>query len=149
VNTGAKTGDPSGPDHAFKPGFAFDAGIRSLKDLPIKGVIWYQGESNAQETERVQEYAALQELLVRDLRMNWNEPVLPFYYVQLSSIDSIKYRSQLWPQFRDEQRKFMAMIPHSGMAVSHDHGALNDVHPRNKKIIGERLSRWALKNDYG
>jgi hexosaminidase len=148
-NTGGSTGDLSGPNHAFKPGFAFDAGIRPLKDLAIKGIIWYQGESNAQETERVQEYAALQELLVRDLRNNWNETALPFYYVQLSSIDSVKYRSKLWPMFRDEQRKFMDKVPHTGMAVSHDHGAMNDVHPRNKKVIGERLSQWALKFDYG
>jgi hypothetical protein len=136
-------------DHAFKPGFAFAAGIEPLARFPIKGIIWYQGESNAQELDRVMEYADLQQLMVRNLRNNWRDTTIRFYYVQLSSIDSVKYRSQLWPQFRDEQRKMMEQIPHSGMAVTSDQGALHDVHPWNKKIVGGRLARWALVKDYG
>ncbi|MFS4418018.1 sialate O-acetylesterase [Maribacter sp. 2307ULW6-5] len=141
--------DDLGPNHAFKPGFAHAAGIAPLGKLPIKGVIWYQGESNAQEWDRVREYADLQRLLVRDLRSVWAQPKLPFYWVQLSSIDTLNYKSHLWPAFRDQQRRLLQDIPYGGMAVSSDVGAKDDVHPRNKKVVGQRLARWALHQTYG
>ncbi len=136
-------------NHPFKPGFAFASGIQPLLNFPVKGIIWYQGESNAQEPERVNEYRKLFISMVNDYRQKWKDKDLPFYFVQLSSIDSIKYKSQLWPMFRDEQRKISEELPYSGMAVCTDHGALHDVHPHNKKIVGERLSLIALKNLYG
>ena len=140
--------DESGPQHPYKPGFVFEAGIRPLLQMAVKGILCYQGESNAQEPERVQEYAMLGKLMVDDWRIRWKQPEMPFYYVQLSSIDTLQYRSQLWPLFRDEQRKMLALIPFSGMAVSSDLGAKNDVHPVNKKDIGERLAAWALNKTY-
>lgn len=140
--------DEYGKNHAFKPGFAFESGIKSLLPIPVKGIICYQGESNAQEMERVMEYGALTALMVKDYRKKWRKPGLPFYFVQLSSIDSVNYKSQLWPLFRDEQRKMLQLIPNTGMAVSSDIGAKNDVHPTNKKVVGERLARWALNKTY-
>jgi sialate O-acetylesterase len=140
--------DEYGNNHAFKPGYAYEAGVAPMIDFPIKGILCYQGESNAQEVKRVNEYAALSALMVADYRQKWNQPHLPFYYVQLSSIDTLKYKGGLWPLFRDEQRKIMNLIPHSGMAVSSDHGFRNDVHPTNKKVVGERLARWALNKSY-
>jgi sialate O-acetylesterase len=141
--------DQNGKNHAFKPGFAFTAGILPLKNFPIKGVICYQGESNAQETDRVNEYAYLFELLVSDYRRHWNNQKLPVYFAQLSSIDTIRYKGHLWPNFRDEQRKIAEKLTHCGMAVTADVGDRNDVHPRNKKVVGERLSFWALSQTYG
>ena len=82
------------------------------------------------------------------IREKWKQPQLPFYFVQLSSIDTVKYKGHLWPQFRNEQRKMMQLIPNSGMAVCSDIGAKDDVHPTNKKVVGERLARWALNNEY-
>lgn len=140
--------DDLGLNHAYKPGFAYEAGIKPLLPLSVKGLIWYQGESNAQEIDRVNEYAALSKLMIDDYRKQSIQPALPFYFVQLSSIDTIKYKGQLWPQFRDEQRKMMDIIPHSGMAVCSDIGAKDDVHPTNKKTVGERLARWALNKTY-
>ncbi len=140
--------DEYGRNHAFKPGFAFESGIKTLLPMPVKGIICYQGESNAQEMERVLEYGALTALMVKDYRKKWGKPGLPFYFVQLSSIDSFNYKSQLWPLFRDEQRKMLQLIPNTGMAVSSDIGAKNDVHPTNKKAAGERLARWALNKTY-
>ena len=140
--------DQLGVNHAYKPGFAFSAGIAPLQHLPIAGILCYQGESNAQEWDRVAEYGALSTLLVASYRQQWSHPTLPFYFVQLSSIDSIRYKSQLWPQFREEQRKMLDSISFSGMAVSSDIGALHDVHPTNKKWVGERLARWALHDHY-
>lgn len=148
-NHPAGYGDELGLNHAYKPGFAFEAGIKPLLSFPVKGVIWYQGESNAQEMERMEEYAALSALMVEDYRRQWKRPRLPFYFVQLSSIDTVRYKGHLWPQFRNEQRKLMQLVPFSGMAVTSDIGARHDVHPTNKKLVGERLARWALKNEYG
>ena len=139
----------SGPNHAYKPGFIYKAGIEPLLKMPVKGVLWYQGESNAQEPERVREYAALQKLMIEDYRERWDNPELPFYWVQLSSIDTLNYDSHYWPEFRDEQRKLLDEIAHGGMAVSSDVGNRNDVHPRNKRAVGRRLARWALNQDYG
>lgn len=141
--------DDLGPNHAYKPGFAFEHGIKPITPLPLRGILWYQGESNAQEMDRVEEYGDLQKLMVDDYRKNWNDPTLPFYFVQLSSIDTLRYKGYLWPQFRDEQRKTLDKIKHSGMVVCSDIGDRNDVHPRNKKAVGERLALWALNKSYG
>jgi len=141
-------GDETGLNHAYKPGFAYTAGIEQLLPMPVKGILFYQGESNSLEIERVNEYAALSKLMVDDYRKKWQQPNLPFYFAQLSSIDTIKYKGQLWPQIRDEQRKILQIIPYSGMAVCSDIGSKDDVHPTNKKDVGERLARWALNKIY-
>ncbi|WP_438946919.1 sialate O-acetylesterase [Sediminibacterium sp.] len=138
----------TGTLHPFKPGQAYEAGIKPLFPLAIKGIINYQGESNAQEMERVQEYAALTNLMVNDYRKQWKQPTLPYYYVQLSSIDTAKYKGHFWGAFREEQRRTMDLIPYSGMAVCSDIGFKDNVHPTNKKWVGERLARWALNKTY-
>lgn len=140
--------DCNGPNHAYKPGFAFKSGVQPLKGFPIKGVLWYQGESNAQEMDRVMEYNALQKLMVAEYRELWKQPELPFYYAQLSSIDTLQYKGQLWPVFRNQQRLFLQQTKNTGMAVTSDVGAKHDVHPRDKKTVGERLSLWALRDVY-
>lgn len=141
--------DVRGKNHAYKPGFAYESGVEPLLPLAVKGVLLYQGESNSQEPERVAEFRELQRLMISSYRKAWKNPEMPFYWVQLSSIDSLRYRSQLWPWFRNEQRLLAAELPFTGMAVSSDHGARHDVHPTNKKVIGERLARMALKDLYG
>ena len=140
--------DEQGNNHSFKPGFAYKAGIEPILNIPIKGILCYQGESNAQEIERVDEYSQLSLLLINDLRKKWHQHELPFLYTQLSSIDTLKYKGQLWPEFRNEQRKMLTLIPNSGMAVTSDIGFRNDVHPTNKKTVGERLALWALHKTY-
>lgn len=150
-NVGSLTSVPSdayGKNHSFKPGFAYESGIAPILDLPIKGILCYQGESNAQEMERVNEYAGLSKLMMEDYRKKWKQPQMPFYFVQLSSIDTVRYKGHLWPEFRNEQRKMIQLIPNSGMAVCSDIGFKNDVHPTNKKDVGERLARWALNKTY-
>lgn len=127
--------------HPYEPCYSYESGILPLDKFPIKGVIWYQGESNAPKYET---HEKLFRLLVDSWRMNWNNPELPFYYVQLSSIDRPS-----WPWFRNSQRMLMDKIPHTGMAVSSDCGDSLDVHPKNKRSVGERLARWALNRTYG
>lgn len=136
--------DTNGKNHGYKPGFAYQAGIHPLIPFPIAGILNYQGESNAQEIERVNEYADLTALIVSDLRKKWKDPKLPYYFVQLSSIDTLQYKGQLWPAFRNMQRTILSKLSHVGMAVTTDVGSPNDVHPTNKKIVGERLARWTL-----
>lgn len=141
--------DDLGLNHAYKPGFPYECGIKPLLPFPIKGVIWYQGESNALEEARVNEYPALMHLLINDYRRQWKNSDMPIYWVQLSSIDTVAYQSRFWPIFRDGQRQLMAEVKNGGMAVCSDLGFKNDVHPTNKKDVGERLARWALKQTYG
>lgn len=126
--------------HPYEPCYLYETGIEPLQQYPIKGVIWYQGESNAQNIET---HERLFPLLVNSWRENWREE-LPFYYVQLSSIDRPS-----WTWFRNSQRKMMETIPNCGMAVSSDRGDSLNVHPRYKREIGERLARWALNKTYG
>ena len=127
--------------HPYEPCYLYESGILSLQQYPIKGVIWYQGESNAHNKDA---HEKLFKLLVDSWRTNWNDVKLPFYYVQLSSINRPS-----WPWFRDSQRRLMADLEHVGMAVSSDKGDSLDVHPTHKLEIGERLARWALNKTYG
>lgn len=126
--------------HPYEPCYLYETGIEPLQRYPIKGIIWYQGESNAQNIET---HERLFPLLVNSWRKNWGEE-LPFYYVQLSSIDRPS-----WTWFRDSQRRMLPAIANSGMAVSSDRGDSLNVHPTRKREIGERLARWALNKTYG
>ena len=127
--------------HPYEPSYLFSAGIDPLGSYPIKGVIWYQGESNAHNT-LVHEMVF--PVLVESWRNNWDNPDMPFLFTQLSSINRPS-----WPVFRDSQRRMSHQIPGVAMAVSSDQGDSIDVHPKNKKPIGLRLGRQALNRVYG
>lgn len=127
--------------HPYEPCYLYEAGIRPLEKFPLKGVIWYQGESNVHNKDT---HEKLFKLLVDSWRGNWSNAEMPFYYVQLSSVDRPS-----WPWFRYSQLRLMKEISGTGMAVSSDYGDSLDVHPKNKQPIGERLARWALNKTYG
>ncbi len=126
--------------HHFDPCYLYESGIMPLQKFPIKGVIWYQGESNAHNKDA---HDKLFQLLVQSWRTNWNNAEMPFYYVQLSGMNRPS-----WPWFRDAQRLLLDKIPHTGMAVSSDKGDSLDVHPRQKEEVGQRLAAWALNKTY-
>ena len=128
--------------HPYHPSYLYEAGIQNITRLNISGVIWYQGESNEQNVEL---HEVIFPTLVESWRSAWNDD-FPFYYVQLSSM---ALGRETWGHFRDSQRRLMYEIPNSGMSVSSDLGDSTDVHPREKKQIGERLARWALNKTYG
>ena len=128
--------------HPYHPSYLYEAGIQNITRLNISGVIWYQGESNEQNVEL---HEVIFPALVESWRSAWHDD-FPFYYVQLSSM---AIGRETWGHFRDSQRRLMYEIPNSGMAVSSDLGDSTDVHPREKKQIGERLARWALNKTYG
>ena len=134
--------------HPYEPCYNFEAGILPLDHYPITGVIWYQGESNA---ERVEVHEELFPLLVDSWRNYFSvipseakESLLPFYYVQLSSLNRPG-----WPIFRDSQRRLLESRPGLGMAVTSDLGDPTDVHYRQKWPVGERLALQALEKHYG
>lgn len=127
--------------HPYEPCYLYESGILPLQKYPIKGVIWYQGESNAHNMEA---HSELFKLLVGSWRSNWSNPTMPFYFVQLSSLNRPS-----WPWFRYSQLQLMQQIANTGMAVSSDCGDSLDVHPLRKQPIGQRLARWALNKTYG
>lgn len=138
VNTAAR------PDilqrHPYEPAYLFEAGILPLEKYPIKGILWYQGESNAHNFEA---YGSLFRLMLESWRGWWGEE-LPFYFVQLSSLNRPS-----WPRFRDLQRRLSEEVPLCHMAVCSDLGDSLDVHPRRKLQVGSRLALQALDKEYG
>ena len=136
-----KQNNPRSDVHPYAPGYMFEAGVRPIIDVPIRGVIWYQGESNAQSIDT---HNRLFPLLVKNYRDVWHNDTLPFCFVQLSSIERKE-----WPAFRDSQRQLSQQIPYCYMAVTSDVGAKYDVHPKQKAPVGFRLALQALSHVYG
>ncbi|MGF7141419.1 sialate O-acetylesterase [Roseimarinus sediminis] len=145
---GAKMDPLPGPTFIrWKPGGLYNAMIHPLTPMAIKGVIWYQGESNADNPE---EYARLFPTLINDWRKNWEQGVFPFLFVQLPNyMEEKKDPSESgWARTREAQAGALA-LPNTGMAVVIDIGEWNDIHPLNKKDIGERLALQARCLAYG
>jgi len=137
-------GDPLGPNHPFKPGFLHESCIAPLAPLAIRGVAWYQGESNADSPARVAQHAALLPVLVADWRRAWGRADLPFAVVQLPGMDRPD-----WPAFRETQRRAVADLARAALVVTIDLGRKTDVHPPDKRPVGERLARWAVAEARG
>ncbi|AOW11171.1 sialate O-acetylesterase [Flavobacterium gilvum] len=113
----------------------------------IKGCIWYQGESNSAKPKQ---YETLFPAFVKMLRTKSNDNNLPFYYVQIAPFNyGIKSPNLNSAYLRDAQRKALAVIPNSGMAVTMDIGSENFIHPWDKETVGKRLGYMALAQTYG
>jgi sialate O-acetylesterase len=130
----------------WKPLGLFNAMLSPLLNYTIKGVIWYQGESNA---ARPAEYRTLFPALVRDWRQKWNQGDFPFLFVQLPNYMDVKPQpsESNWALMREAQLSTLS-LPRTGMAVAIDIGEWNDVHPLNKKDVGKRLALAARKVAY-
>ncbi|HTU25217.1 MAG TPA: sialate O-acetylesterase, partial [Pirellulales bacterium] len=123
--------------------------IHPLTRYAIRGVIWYQGESNAQ---RAAAYQELFELMIGAWRRQWNEGDFPFYFVQLANYldpPSDPNEASNWAALREAQAAVAAKMPNVGMAVTIDVGDRDNIHPANKRDVGERLARLALARTYG
>ena len=126
--------------------------IHPLTRFAIKGVLWYQGESNCYNADS---YFQKKRALIGGWRKAWNQGDFPFYFVQLANYGNIDNNAGAddggWAKLRMAQLKSLT-IPNTGMAVAielADIGNPGDVHAKNKKDVGERLSLWALAKDYG
>lgn len=128
------------------PSILYNAMIAPLTYLPLKGVIWYQGESNA---GRGFEYRTLFPALIRDWRTKFANPRLPFYFVQLANFGPLDTSGQNndWSELRESQALTLQM-PHTGMATAIDLGEELDIHPQNKQEVGKRLADIALSDVY-
>ncbi len=129
----------------------FNGMIAPLTSFPVRGVIWYQGESNAPRSEA---YRSLFPALIRDWRTQWGAKQdgseFGFFFVQLAN-----YMARVpdpvqsgWPELREAQTMTLS-VPRTGMASAIDIGEAGDIHPRNKQDVGRRLALAALAVEYG
>ncbi len=142
------------PNPTFTPGqivgwhALYNGMIHPIVPYGIKGALWYQGEANGGED---QTYINKTKALVGSWRKLWGQD-FPFYYVQLANWQAPNDNpagGDGWARIRCAQTRTLSVIPKTGMAVIIDIGDANDIHPRNKFDVGERLARWALAKDYG
>ena len=133
---------PAAPLNSSTSTSLYNGMINPLIPFTIKGAIWYQGESNVASAKQ---YQTLFPNMIESWRDAWGLGDFPFYYVQIAPFD---YRGTNSAYLREAQ--FMTLsTPNVGMAVTMDIGDVRDIHPQNKKDVGERLALWALEKDYG
>jgi sialate O-acetylesterase len=127
-----------------RPAGLYNAMVMPLTPYAIRGVIWYQGESNS---DRPIQYRKLFPAMIRDWRQSWGEGDFPFLYVQLANwgVHALKYR---WPELREAQSMTLS-LPKTGMAVTIDIGDASNIHPTNKQEVGYRLALAAQGIAYG
>lgn len=135
---------PGGGQHA--PTALYNGMIAPLQPFALKGVIWYQGESNA---DRAEQYRTLFPALIADWRGHWNTE-LPFLFVQLASFMPARPAptESAWAELREAQALTL-QVPGTGMATAIDIGEAADIHPHNKQEVGRRLALAARHVAYG
>ena len=131
-----------------RPGNIYNGVLKSHLGFGIRGAIWYQGESNAW---RAYQYRDLFPKMIAAWREEWGQGDFPFYWVQLADYlpEKAEPSESSWAELREAQTMTMSRLPNTGEAVIIDVGEGKDIHPRNKVIVGQRLARWALANQYG
>ncbi len=135
------------PNESWTPCGLFNGMIAPLTPLTVRGAIWYQGESNA---ERAEQYRLLFPAMIRSWRQAFGRADLPFLFVQLASFKARQPEpgDSDWAELREAQAMTLA-LPHTGMASAIDVGEAEDIHPRDKRTVGERLALEALRVAYG
>ncbi|MDP4221976.1 MAG: sialate O-acetylesterase [Bacteroidota bacterium] len=130
-----------------EPTGLYNTMVAPLVNYRIKGFLWYQGETN---TGKPQEYQYLLPALISDWRTNWQQGTLPFLFVQLPNFMEVRYlpSESEWAELRYGQLKSLS-VPNTAMTVTIDAGEWNDVHPLEKRVVGERLALAARVLAYG
>lgn len=131
-----------------RPANLYNGVLNPIIGFGIRGVIWYQGESNA---KRAPAYNQLFPLMITTWRDRWGQGDFPFYWVQLADFTNERPQPQInswWAELREAQTNTLS-LPNTGQAVTIDVGEGRDIHPRNKRTVGDRLARHALAKDYG
>ena len=136
---------PVGPEGPWKPGAIFNAMVTPAAAYPVRGVIWYQGESNT-SAERAPLYGRLFRTMIDDWRRAWNQGDFPFLFVQLAGFTAAP--DSQWPELREAQRRALGAA-NTAMAVTIDLGERDNIHPGNKREVGRRLSLLARALVYG
>lgn len=136
-------------DTEGQPGVLFNSMIHPFTGYTMRGAIWYQGEGNAKPG--AVPYDQTLPLMIRDWRARWNDD-FSFYFVQLANFrepTTAPGDNDPWPLLQNRMRRVLDSTPKTGMAIINDTGEANDIHPKNKHEVGERLALWALAQDYG
>ncbi len=130
-----------------RPALLYNAMIYPLKNLSIRGFLWYQGEANKKDGSM---YTRLQAALIRGWRKDFAQGELPFYYVQMTPYnwEESDSTATYYARLREAQEAVMKQVAGTGMAVTMDIGEADNIHPRNKKDVGIRLSKLALHHTY-
>ncbi|MDE6563669.1 MAG: 9-O-acetylesterase [Muribaculaceae bacterium] len=138
---------PSSPQGPNYPTVLYNAMINPLRVLPLKGVLWYQGCSNV---GRAEQYEPLFKTLINSWRATFDNPEMPFYFVQLAGYLPQQHvqPDAEYAHLRNSQAKALE-LPNTGMAVAIDLGHPTDIHPSNKQEVARRLALIALNRDYG
>jgi sialate O-acetylesterase len=138
---------PALPEPRVQLSRLYNGMVHGLRQVPIRGFLWYQGESNA---SRAAHYRQAFPALIRSWREAWRDPALPFYFVQLANFKAPPRvpGEDCWAELREAQALALS-LDKTGMAVAIDAGELADIHPRDKRKVGKRLALLALARDYG
>lgn len=126
------------------PAVLYNSMIHPLIPFTIRGVVWYQGESNVKQPDQ---YRTLFPAVIRDWRNRWDIGDFPFYFVQIAPF--AYKQNPVSAAFLREAQTMALSQPNTGMVVTMDIGDPTNIHPKQKKPVGERLARLALKRDYG
>ena len=139
---------PRAPGKPWMPSGLYNGMLAPVIPYGIKGVIWYQGESNA---GRAYQYRRLFPLMIGNWRAEWGQGDFPFLFVQLAAFgpNPQTIGESDWAELREAQLMTLSNTPKTGMAVAIDVGAYDDIHPRNKQPVGARLALAARAVAYG
>ncbi len=131
-----------------RPANLYNGVLKPIIGYGIRGVIWYQGESNA---SRAYQYRELFPLMIQSWRDEWDIGDFSFYWVQLADFraETPEPGDSDWAELREAQSMTLDRLSNTGEAVIIDLGEAQDIHPRNKQDVAKRLARWALANNYG
>ncbi|MDF1700715.1 MAG: sialate O-acetylesterase [Planctomycetota bacterium] len=134
--------------HPHRPANLWNAMVAPLVPYAMRGVIWYQGESNA---GRAEQYRTLFPAMIAAWRKAWGQGDFPFHFVQLANWRAAKPEPgpSAWAELREAQLLTLQSVPNTGMAVTIDIGEAGNIHPKNKQDVGARLAAWALSKEYG
>jgi len=138
---------PKAPNKPMAPSCLYNGMIAPVLPYGIKGVIWYQGESNA---GNARQYQTLFPEMIKNWRKDWGQGDFPFGFVQLANFMARKDQpaDSNWAELREAQTMTLS-LPKTGMAVIIDIGDAKDIHPKNKQDVGKRLAYWAESQVYG
>ncbi|MCX7170795.1 MAG: 9-O-acetylesterase, partial [Proteobacteria bacterium] len=143
---------PSSPASLVTPFALYNGNIHPLAPFPIRGVLWYQGESNLGDG---MSYAKKMKGMIQSWRSVWAQGDFPFLYVQLAPYNQTIYGRGnvvlefVQPEIWEAQAAVLRSVENTGMCVTTDIGNLADIHPLNKEEVGRRLALWALAKTYG
>lgn len=131
----------------WKPIGLYNGMVYPLLNFPVKGVLWYQGESNVKKPS---EYTNLMTSLISLWREGWGQDDLPFIITQLANYQKVQNQPYFsnWAWLREQQAKTVSSIPNTALAVAIDIGEWNDIHPLDKSTVGKRLALGAMKVAY-